>query len=95
MDKQNEKKVFQKILSCSSMVLPTFFNVHDEGNFYRFTEKSNPSHYITVDKTRKIDFWVPVNSNFGFDRPAGSNNYPELIDISKHLIHAFNLSVNW
>ena len=44
MDKQNEKKVFQKILSCSSMELTTFFNVHDEGNFYRFTEKSNPSH---------------------------------------------------
>lgn len=95
MRAQNERTVFREILAYSPLQLRDIFDVSDEGSFYRFIEKQNPSHYVTIDKTRKKSFWVPVNADFGFDRPAGSNNYDELIKVGKHLVHSFGLEISW
>ena len=95
MRARSERAVCREILSYSPTQLRTIFDVSDEGSFYRFREKQNPSHYITIDKTRKESFWVPVNADFGFVKTAGSNNYTELIDVGKHLLYSFGLEISW
>lgn len=92
---RDERKVFKEILNCPIETIPTIFSVKDDGICYTFFETAHPTHYITVDKTKGDSFWVPVNADFGFDRPAGSNNYRELIDVARHLVSAFELKLNW
>lgn len=95
MHARSERKVFQEILSYTPEHLKDIFTVSDEDRFYRFSEKRYPSHYVTVDKVPEKSFWVPVNADFGFDRPAGSNNYRELLDVGKYLVHSFGLTISW
>lgn len=95
MQARTERGIFKEILSYSPQQLTSVFSASDEGSFFRFTEKGNPKHFVTVDKSRKESFWVPVNADFNFARPAGSNNYPELIEVGKCLIQAFGFTIGW
>ena len=95
MRARTERRIFKEILSYTPQQLTSIFSVSDEGSFFRFTEKGKPTHYITVDKTPEESFWVPINADFNFERPAGSNNYPELIKVGKYLVQAFGLTIGW
>lgn len=95
MHTNSERAVFKKIMACTEEELKDIFTVSDEGSFYRFTKKDYAEYHITVEKDRQEGFWVPVNADFGFDRPAGSNNYRELLDVGRHLVCSFGLTINW
>lgn len=95
MRAKTERKIFEEILSYSHQQLTSAFSAHDEGSFFRFTEKGKPTHFVTVDKSPKESFWVPVNADFNFAKTAGSNNYPELIEVGKRLVQAFGLTIGW
>ncbi len=95
MRARSERSVFKKILEYSPDQIQQKFTVEDLKSCYMFCEKANSKHYVSVEKDRKESFWVPVNADFGFDRPAGSNNYKELIDVAKHMVQAFGLTLNW
>lgn len=95
MRANNERDIFKKIMKCDLKKITDDFEIKENKNHYRFVKKDNSRHYVTVDRAKEESFWVPVNADFDFDRPAGSNNYPELIDVGKRLLKAFGLSVNW
>lgn len=89
MKYNDEREIFKEILSSTHQGLKANFDLEIDQKIYVFTEKRNPDNYVTVNTSSKVN--VPVNSNFNFARPAGSNNYPELIDVANHLLIAFNL----
>lgn len=91
----SEKAVFRDLQHYSQGQLLSCFDCHFDGKVYHFTQKGNPSHYVTVAKTRCDGFTAVVNANFGFSRPAGSNNYPILIEIGHNLTDAFGYTVEW
>ena len=94
----DERRVFSDIISCDSELLKQRFTVRDdkENEIIKFIERNNPQHYICVFKERPIDsFLALVNADFDFVRPAGSNNYPELLDVAKLLCKVFGYHVDW
>lgn len=91
----DERKVFEEIMTCDLKKLTDDFKLEEDGAFYRFVKNDNSKHYVIVNREKGYSFWVPVNADFNFVRPAGSNNYPELIDVGKRLLEAFGLFVNW
>ena len=93
MSYNNETKVFKQILSCTVEQIQDKFTYEDHGSSYTFIDKDNNKNYVDVKK-KKIGepFSALVNANFNFYRPAGSNNYPELIEVGKLLMDAFELS---
>lgn len=88
MHNRSERQIFKEILLYTNEELTNLFEAVDDGICYRFTEKANQNNYITVNKSIS---GVPVNANFNFPRPAGSNNYPELLNVGRRLAYAFNL----
>lgn len=95
MRARSENGVFKEILSYSPEEIREKFEVQDNGSSYTFYEKADSKHYVSVDKEREDSFWVPVNADFGFARPAGSNNYEALINVARHMTKSFDLPLNW
>ena len=93
MSYNDEAEVFDQILSYTVEQIQDEFTYEDYGSSYSFLDKNNKENYVNVKK-KKIGepFSALVNANFNFDRPAGSNNYPQLIEVGKHLMAAFNLA---
>lgn len=89
---RSEKKVFKEIMSYTPQYLKTIFSVNTEDTIHTFIEKKYPDHYVTVrNQINPEPSIASVNADFGFKRPAGSNNYPELIEVGKYLMDAFQL----
>lgn len=97
MRARSERKVFQEIMTYSREELRAAFDFQEEHGVYFFTEKVSPKHFVSVDKERSRGdpYWTPVNADFGFDRTAGSNNYPELLDVARRLAQAFDKPLFW
>lgn len=95
MKSRSERKVFREICSLSHDEIIGIFDVEDDGTCFSFLEKKNRHHYVSVEKKKEESFWVPINADFGFQRPAGCNNYKELYRVAKHLMDAFGISVSW
>jgi hypothetical protein len=95
MKHRSEQEIFKEILSYTPEHLRTIFRFREEGDAYFFDEVGHPGHYVSVQKNREKDFFVPVNADFDFTRPAGSNNYSELRVAGLYLVHAFGLTVDW
>lgn len=95
MRARSERNVFKEILSYTSDELRVIFDFIEEDGVYRFTERANPRHYVTVQKERTESFFVPVDADFDFVRPAGSNNYSALIDVGKRLAQAYGVELFW
>lgn len=91
----DERKLFNYLFQLNSKKLRQRFRLCIEDDICCFQEKDNPKNYVTVVKKRTDPFLAPVNADFHFYRPAGSNNYPELLDVGKHLMNAFEQSYDW
>lgn len=95
MRARSERGIFKEIRTYSPDEIRATFLCTDRGSAYCFYENKNPKHWVTVDKRRTEGFWVPVNADFDFARPAGSNNYPELIDVGQYLASVFGAPLYW
>lgn len=91
----DEQKIFNYLLQLDSEEIRQRFRLCIEDDVCCFQEKDNPKNFVTVAKKRKDPFLAPVNADFHFYRPAGSNNYPKLLDVGKHLMNAFEQSYDW
>lgn len=92
MSYNDEAKVFDQILSCTTKQIQEKYIYEDNGSSYSFFDKNNKENYVNVKK-KKIGepFSALVNANFNFCKTAGSHNYPQLIKVGEHLMAAFNL----
>lgn len=96
MKYNDERIVFNQILSLTPQQLKERFAFREEMGSYFFDEIGHPGYSVSVQKSDDGEgFFVPVNADFNFARPAGSHNYPELRQIGLHLIRAFGLAVDW
>lgn len=87
----NERTIFEKLLNKSEAQIKKEFDCSDDGkDTYVFRAKSNSKHYINVCGKQQ-EFLAPVNADFDFARPAGSNNYEELYRIAEKFYRAFGL----
>ena len=93
----NERKVISNLVKeTPNQLVAHFCMSQPTSHTYRFEEYGNPKHYVTVatEKPRE-GFGALVNADFGFARPAGSNNYPELLDLGRKLAAAFDVKHKW
>lgn len=95
--RDNERKVISELLRETPERLVHQFRMSQPTNrCYRFEEQSNPKHYVTVEIEKPREgFGALVNADFDFARPAGSNNYSELLDLGRKLATAFGVSPKW
>ena len=91
-----EKLIFDALTKYTAQELENlFFIEHDEDSqIYTFSFADDSNCYVTVCKNLKSDLG-PVNADFGFSRPAGSNNYPILLDIGRALAKAYSIELSW
>ena len=95
MKKYNdERKEFDKILNCTENEIKQRFSYTEDEDIYSFNDRTDSECYVTVHK-KKIDQFALVNADFHFCRPAGSNNYEELLDVARKLCRIFNLPIEW
>lgn len=92
MSFNDEAEVFDQILSYTTKQIQDKFTYEDKEFLYSFLDKNDNKNYVNVNK-KKIGepFIARVNADFNFCKPAGSNNYPQLIEVGEHLMTAFNL----
>lgn len=96
MKYNDERTVFNRILSLTPQQLKERFAFREEMGSYFFDEIGHPGHYVVVQKSGAgKDFFTPVDADFNFVKTAGSNNYTELRQVGLHLIRAFGLTVDW
>ena len=88
-----EDKVINDLLKLSDELIRDMFILEEEDTCYIFREK-NSKNYISVSKKKNMDFIAPVNMDFGFYRPAGSNNYERLFDLGKKLLELLEKQLN-
>lgn len=91
----DERKVFSYLLQLDREEIRQRFRLRIKNDVCCFQEKDNPENYVTVVKKRTDPFLAPVNADFHFNRPAGSNNYPKLLDVGRYLMKAFEESYDW
>ena len=89
-----EERKIAELLAASYDRLKEEFVCEDLGTCYSFTEKGNAKNFVTVSK-KSEPFLALVNADFGFSRPAGSNNYPALLNVGRRFIEAFGVRVEW
>lgn len=97
MTKNNPRKTITQLMQCSVNELRDRFCVKrpTEG-CYRFEEIENSKHFVLVSVKKTDDpFSALVDADFDFDRMAGSNNYPQLLDLGRKLADAFDLPIYW
>ncbi len=94
MKSRDERAEFAKLLEKTDAQLNALFEVADNDSCFSFKYADHQEGYLTVSK--EID-GVLVNADFGFARPAGSNNYPQLLELGVRLIRTFGLldQVQW
>lgn len=86
----DEREIFKQLLNKSKIQLRNEFDCEFQKDAHVFKEKANPDHYIRVCEKAE-EFHAPINANFDFSRPAGSNNYSELFDVAEKFYDAFEL----
>ena len=103
MSNTNEKTIFNRIAKYSTSEILSHFQQDDANvtlkktGIHRFIYNENPEYWVTVSLLSQGNdqYSAPVNADFGFARPAGSNNYPELLTIGRKLANAFCIELPW
>ena len=93
----NERKVISNLLKKTPEQLVNHFRMlQPTSNSYRFEDRLDPKQYVTVEIEKPREgFGALVDADFGFARPAGSNNYSELLDLGQKLAAAFHVELKW
>ena len=93
----NERKVISDLLKETPERLVNHFRMlQTTSNTYRFEDRLDSKQYVTVEIEKPREgFGALVNADFGFARPAGSNNYSELLDLGRKLAATFDVKLKW
>lgn len=87
-----ERPVIDELLHHTPAEIRSAFSLKYEDDVFSFVSQSNENDYLTVSEHRQDPMLARVNADFHFCRPAGSNNYPELIQLAKYFLTIFNCS---
>lgn len=87
-----ERPVIDELLHHTPEEIRSAFSLEYEDGVFSFVSKTNERDFLAVSEYRQDPTLARVNANFHFGRPAGSHNYPELIQLAKYFLTVFNCS---